>query len=229
MALPAMAPRPRPPLMSNVRSPFARWPYLHTPIRQLATRGRFAKTSAQYVQRSTFGDLRAMGSRVKLFGLALLASVCIDASAADTQRYQLKEDTKLFGFVPGHTVANAEFVIPFDKSYEQLTPSQQGRLKSAYVRMGAGDEPPYPIGGLKALYEPIVEGQQRLLTSGEFRAEVEVDPEGTPIAIAVYHSPSKAVTRFVSNIVLLTKFKPAVCSGAPCKMGFPIHITFDTR
>lgn len=193
-------------------------------------RARFTKIALSTSGHQTFGDLRAMGSRVKLScGLALLAFACIDASAADPQRYQLTEDTKLFGFIPGHTVANAEFVIPFDKPYEQLTPSQQGRLRSAYVEMGAGDEPPYPIGGLKTLYEPIVQGQQRLLTSGVFRAEVEVDPDGTPIAIAVYQSPSKAVTRFVGNVVMLTKFKPAICSGTPCKMGFPIHITFEIR
>ena len=160
---------------------------------------------------------------------AVLASVCIGAIAADVQRYQLKEDVKLFGFIPGHTVSNAEFVVPFDMTYEQLTSAQQERLRSAYVEMGAGDEPPYPVGGLKALYEPIVEGQQRLMTSGLFRAEVEIDAEGTPIAIAVYHSPSKAVTRFVSNVVMLTKFKPAVCSGSPCKMGFPVRIGFKMR
>ena len=161
--------------------------------------------------------------------LAALIFVCASASAADAQRYQLKEDTKLFGFMPGHTLANAEGVLPFDKSYGQLSPAQQGSLKSAYVEMGETDRPPFPIGGLKAIYEPITEGQQRLLASGTFRADVEVDERGDPIAVAVYHSPSKSVTKFVSNILMLSKFKPASCSGSPCKMGFPVRITFDTR
>ena len=95
--------------------------------------------------------------------------------------------------------------------------------------MGETDEPPFPLGGLKALYEPITEGQQRLMVSGTFSADVEIDAEGTPIAIAVHRSPSKAATRFVSSIVLLTKFKPAVCAGSPCRMGFPVRIAFETR
>jgi hypothetical protein len=157
----------------------------------------------------------------------LLSAVAV--SAVEPARYQLKEDTKLFGFIPGHTVGNAESSIPFDKSYEQLTLGQQCLLRSAYVEMAESDEPPFPIGGLKAIYEPITEGQQRLLATGSFRAEVEVDVAGNPVAVAVYQSPTKAVTALVSNIVLLTKFKPAVCDGSPCRMKFPVRIGFDTR
>jgi hypothetical protein len=161
--------------------------------------------------------------------LSALLSFAIPASAAELERYQLKEDTKLFGFIPGHTPANAEYVLPFDKPYGDLSAAQQGLLRSAYVEMSESDEPPFPIGGLKAIYEPITEGQQRLMASGTFSADVEIDAEGNPIAVAVYRSPSKAATRFVSSIILLTKFKPAVCAGSPCKMGFPVRIAFTTR
>ena len=161
--------------------------------------------------------------------LATLSTLALSVSAADAERYQLKEDIKLLGFIPGHTVGNAEFVIPFDKGYQVLTVAQQRRLKAAYVDMGESDEPPFPVGGLKDIYGPITEGQQRLLTEGAFRADVEVDAAGDPVAIAVYRSPSEAVTKFVANIIMLTKFKPAICSGVPCKMGFPVRITFQTR
>ena len=67
------------------------------------------------------------------------------------------------------------------------------------------------------------------MSSGPFRADVEVDEQGNPIAFAVYHSPSKSVTKFVANVVMLTKFKAAQCSGLPCKMGFPVRVTFVTR
>ena len=163
------------------------------------------------------------------FLVAIVLSVTLPLLAAESEKYQLKEDTKLFGFIPGHTVGNAEYVIPFDKAYEQLTVAQQRLLKSAYVEMSESDEPPFPIGGLKAIYEPITKGQQRLLASGPFRADVEIDAEGNPMAVAIYHSPSKTVTKFVSAIVMLTKFKPAVCAGSPCKMGFPVRIGFEIR
>ena len=157
-----------------------------------------------------------------------LAVVCAAATAADTERYRLKGDTDFSSLFPSS--GSAEYVIPFDKTYEELTPVQQGRLKSAYVEMGNADEPPFPTGGLQALYKPIATGQQRgLMTSGLFRAEVEIDEQGSPITFVVYNSPSDSVTKFVANIVMLTKFKPALCSGSPCKMGFPVRITFETR
>ena len=168
-----------------------------------------------------------MKYRVPLVCVLLASSLL--TSAAQAERYQLKEDTKLFGFIPGHTIDNAESDVPFDKAYEQLTVVQQRSLKSAYVEMGESDEPPFPIGGLKTIYEPITEGQQQLLARGLFRADVEIDSDGTPIAVAVYRSPSSAMTRLISSIVLLSKFKPAVCSGSPCKMGFPILIKFGIR
>ena len=157
-----------------------------------------------------------------------LAFVILPAAAAEPVKYQLREDTKLFGFLPGYA-GNAESVIPFDKSYRELTVDQQRVLRQAYWEMGESDEPPYPVGGLKAIYEPITEGQQQLLVAGTFRADVEIDAQGNPAALTTYRSPNKAVTRFVSNVVLLTKFKPAICGGSPCKMSFPIHIAFATR
>jgi len=162
--------------------------------------------------------------------LVLALAVCASVAAAEEQRYQLKpEDKNIFGFTYGSRDGNAEYVMPFDKAYAQLTSAQQARLKLAYVEMGEMDEPPFPIAGLKAIYEPITEGQQRLHASGLFRADVEVNELGEPTAIAVYRLPSRAVTRFVSSVVLLTKFKPALCSGTPCKMGFPVRITFAMR
>jgi len=167
--------------------------------------------------------------KYRLLAIVVFAMGLQSAAAGEAVRYQLKEDTKLFGFLPGHTGGNAEFVIPFDKSYNELTAEQQSVLRGAYAEMGVSDEPPFPVGGLKTIYEPITEGQQRLMVSGTFRADVEIDAEGNPIALAVYRSPNKAVTKFVSSVVLLTKFKPAICGGSPCKMGFPIRIGFTTR
>ncbi len=161
--------------------------------------------------------------------LLLVAILSLAFPALAAERYQLKEDTKLFGFIPGHTIGNADSAIPFDRPYEQLSAAQQHLLRSSYVEMGESDEPPFPVGGLKTLYEPITEGQQKLLTSGNFAAGVEIDADGNPMAIAVYRSPSNAVTKFVSNVILLTKFKPALCGGAACQMGFPVHIRFNVR
>ena len=158
------------------------------------------------------------------------AAFCATAFAADAQRYQLrKEERNFFGFALDHPEGNAEFVLPFDKSFAELTAAQQALVKSAYVEMGDTDEPPYPVGGLKSLYEPITQGQQRLHASGAFTAHVKVDSSGNPTEVAVFRSPSRAVTKFVTQVILLTRFKPAVCAGAPCKMEFPVRISFAMR
>ena len=171
----------------------------------------------------------AMRSAASLL-LVFAAGATATAAAAEEKRYQLRQDEKnIFGFTYPHQDGNAESVMPFDKPYAELTPAQQVTLKSAYVEMGDGDEPPFPVTGLKAIYEPITEGQQRLMVRGTFRADVEVDERGDPVAIAVYRSPNRTVTRFVSGIVMLTKFKPAVCAGTPCRMGFPVVMSFATQ
>jgi hypothetical protein len=169
-----------------------------------------------------------MKYRTLVISLSFFAAIPV--LAADAERYQLKEDTRNFlGFNVTNPEGNAEYVLPFDQPYEQLSAKHQHLLKEFYVEMGEKDEPPYPVGGLKTLYEPITEGQQRLMASGSFNADVEIDAQGNPMALAVYRSPSKAVTRFVSKIVMLTKFKPALCAGAPCKMGFPVRVSFVGR
>lgn len=61
---------------------------------------------------------------------------------------------------------------------------------------------------------------------GDFSAEVEIGADGNPVAMAVFKSPDPEITKVVSDIVLLSSFKPARCKGVPCAMAFPFHIAF---
>ena len=139
-------------------------------------------------------------------------------------QYKLKPDNSFLGMQFEARGGNAVSVIPFDKSYELLTPAQQARVKSMYESMGAGDEPPFPVGGLGALYDPLTKGHQRLLVEGPFIAEVMVNSKGEGISIAVLKTPSERVTKFVAGVALLTNYKPGLCKGAPCEMAFPIRM-----
>jgi hypothetical protein len=157
----------------------------------------------------------------------ILASLIPFLAAAATaqgdapQRYTLKRDVTL-----GSREGNAEGPVPFNRQYGQLTAAQKDVVRSSYVALGDSDEPPFPLDGLGALYGPITKGQQQLLVSGEFRADAEIDAEGNVISIAVLQSPSAQVTKFVANILVLTRFKSARCLGQPCAMGFPVRVTF---
>jgi hypothetical protein len=167
-------------------------------------------------------------SRVAL--LVLLASTTPFAQGSDEgERYKLKREFRFSGVSLDSSGGNAVSEIPFDKSYGQLTAAQQNRFKTFYVALGDGDEPPFPLNGLGALYRPVTQGQQKLLVSGEFRADAEIDKDGNLVAVAVLRSPNEEVTKFMANILLLTKFKPALCQGQPCSMGFPVKVSFKVE
>jgi hypothetical protein len=114
---------------------------------------------------------------MKLYELALVVLfISITAMAQEASRgehYNLKRDVDFSSIYPRATGADVEGAISFDKPYGELTAAQQGRLKLAYVALGDGDEPPFPIQGLGAICRPVSKGQQRLLVGGEFRAEAE--------------------------------------------------------
>jgi hypothetical protein len=164
----------------------------------------------------------------KLAFLVLFGSLAATAQeSAQSERYTLKRDVdfSIYPRAAGDVVGS----MPFDKSYDQLTAEQQNRLKLLYVALAEGDEPPFPLQGLGALYGLVAKGQQRLLVSGEFRADAEIDKDGNVASVAVLRSPNEEVTKFMANVLLLTKFKPAVCQGQPCSMGFPMKVNFELR
>jgi hypothetical protein len=159
---------------------------------------------------------------------AMLIPPAAHAAEGDAARYTLKREQRFFGFNSDGD-GNAAGALPFDKSYEQLSAQQQARIKFSYEAMSDGDEPPFPVGGLRTLYVPITRAFQRLLVRGDFFAEVEIGADGNPVAMAVFKSPDPEITKVVSGIVLLSRFKPARCKGVPCAMAFPVHIAFKVE
>lgn len=62
-------------------------------------------------------------------------------------KYQLKSDWPLGSTRMQDSGARSN--IPFDKPYAELSAEQQARLKAPYEAMGEGDEPPYPLEGIR--------------------------------------------------------------------------------
>jgi hypothetical protein len=92
-----------------------------------------------------------------------------------------------------------------------------------YESIAPGDEPPFPLDGLK----PVVwKGQAKLLGTGELFLIATVEANGVVAQVKAIGSPSPEMTKFASTVLLLTKFKPAVCAGRPCKMDFPLWYSF---
>lgn len=118
--------------------------------------------------------------------------------------------------------------IPLNKTWDQLTPEQKAELASLYESMPAGDEPPFPIQGMRPVFNNIVKGQRIVRARGQLNMVVNVSPEGEAVEVidkgGVGGPNAREMTQFAQSVLLMTKFKPAVCSGKPCKSQFPFQL-----
>ena len=119
--------------------------------------------------------------------------------------------------------------LPLNRTYQQLTPEQRAFVNSWYESFAPGDEPPYPLEGLKGMVDAVRKGQNMLLTTGRLFLVATVEPSGVVSTVKAYSSPSPEMTKFASEVMLLTKFKPAVCAGRRCRMDFPLVYNFEVR
>jgi hypothetical protein len=115
--------------------------------------------------------------------------------------------------------------IPLNRTYAQLTPEQKAEFHAMYESLPPGDEPPFPAEGLKAVFSAIKKAQEKLQARGDLNMAVTVGPDGKAKQVADYGSvDNPEMTKFAASVLLMTKFKPAVCAGAPCTMQFPFNL-----
>jgi hypothetical protein len=116
--------------------------------------------------------------------------------------------------------------VPFGKPYAALTPAQQAAIKHPYVALEDGDEPPYPINGLKPIFDWIKQAQGKLLIEGDLMLYVLVGKDGNAVSVTIVSSPNPDMAKFAALVVTKEKYKPAVCHGLPCEMIFPFSMKF---
>ncbi len=115
--------------------------------------------------------------------------------------------------------------IPLNRTYEQLTPEQKQIVHSRYESMAPGDEPPYPLEGLKPIVSAIFKAQEKLAATGDLQLIVTVGPDGKSKEVNAYGSVDvPEMAKFAASVLYITKFKPAVCGGKPCTMEFPFYL-----
>lgn len=155
----------------------------------------------------------------------LVAAVVLDCGSPNRDLYVLKQERH--GTRLRHDVATGN--LPFDKSYEQLTENQKQLVRSHYENLPSGDEPPYPIGGMKAITSQLAEAQQALLLANRLRAVALVDEGGKVQKVHFLEVPDEEVAKIIAWILVNTPFKPGYCAGKGCTMEFPINVTFQVR
>lgn len=160
---------------------------------------------------------------------AVLLGILLHAHAlAEEPRAQhgIKEDEPRTG-----TLLRRDSVLPFsipiNRTYAQLSADDRAKLHDWWEGIREGDEPPFPEAGLKPILDAMRKAQARLLVNGELFLIAKVDAHGDVVSVDALGSPSAEMTQFAASVMFLTKFKPAVCSGRPCRMDFPLRYKFE--
>lgn len=119
---------------------------------------------------------------------------------------------------------------PMDASWANLSTEQKNFLKSAYLALEEGDEPPHPLNGSRELIAGVVKINQKLgAIEGTLRLHVLVGADGSAKLVKAIVSPHPEVTKYFSTLAGLQRYKPAICRGQPCEMIYPIQFKFKAE
>jgi hypothetical protein len=111
--------------------------------------------------------------------------------------------------------------IPLNKTYGEFNDAQKAELRAMYKDMPEGDEPPFPAEGIRPIFNAIKNAQRTLQARGSLDLAVTVGPDGTATKVDDFSSlKSPQMSELAQQVLLLTKYKPAVCSGQPCTMQY---------
>jgi hypothetical protein len=67
--------------------------------------------------------------------------------------------------------------IPLDKTYEQFAPEEKAEFHALYLDLAPGDEPPFPVAGMRPVFNSIKKGQQIVRARGQLNLVVTVPME----------------------------------------------------
>ncbi len=129
-----------------------------------------------------------------------------------------------FAQAAGTAAHTTKLGVPLNLRWEQLNDAQKAVVRGWYVDMPADDEPPYPRAGLRPVIEAVWRGQQRMLDTGDLLVVATVDGRGEVQEARAFGTLNKELVDYISRVVMQTRFKPAVCGGAPCRMDFPLNV-----
>lgn len=156
------------------------------------------------------------------------AAVPLPVAAQQAPQYGIREDQPRVGTLI-RAYAVRPIAVPINQAWGELAPADKARWRQHYEAMADDDEPPFPVEGLKALFDPIRKAQAKLLVRGELFLVATVAGNGSVEQVQAHGSPDPQMTRFAAETLLLTRFKPAVCAGQPCRMDFPLRLQFNVE
>ncbi len=118
--------------------------------------------------------------------------------------------------------------IPINRTYSQLTDEQKQQVHALYEQIAPGDEPPFPMDGLRPILLAIWKGHAVRAITGKLTLVADVDATGTVTKVEVLEDPDPVLSRYAASVLLLTRFKPALCNAVPCQMQYPLRFVLET-
>lgn len=156
---------------------------------------------------------------------AIGAVLALSTLLAQAQEYSVKADDPQTGSNLRRSTARINF--PPDKTYAELPEADKARLRAVYENMGPDDEPPYPARGYGKLMRSISSAQNSVQIEGMVEMGVIVGADGRADSVKVYQSPDPKTTQVIASVLMLEKYKPALCNAKPCTQEFPFAIRFS--
>ena len=174
------------------------------------------------LSRYFFGD-RMNKSILLALSVALISSFNLAQAAATQKQYTLKGSAPTGTMIKTIDVTSS---IPFNKRYHQLSQVEKDKFRAKYDRISSTETPPFPSSGMQAIYRPIIAEHKKLVGKGTLSMLAVVDETGKVESLSVSQSPSARMSELSASVLRNTRFDPAQCAGTPCKMEFPVELTF---
>lgn len=133
------------------------------------------------------------------------------------------------GSYPVHGVRSTAFnFVPTQASWSALTIGQQNRVRAQYEALEDGDEPPYPIEGVREFFRAVTNiNSFQGPADGTLHLLVLVGADGQAKSVRAIGAPDKEMVRPVSTVAMLQRYKPALCRGQPCEMMYAVSFGFS--
>jgi hypothetical protein len=128
--------------------------------------------------------------------------------------------------------------LPLNRRYDELNDGEKLRVREMVARyddrLESDGEPPFPLDGLKPVYQSfqaeyqefVQKGRYRYPWQGTFTLIAAVEADGQVVRVTQQGLSPADIGRTTAGVVRHTKFKPAVCHGQPCRMNFPFRVNF---
>ena len=156
--------------------------------------------------------------------VAAIAAAPLAAAAANPlppPRYAITGPPETGSHLPAKL---GTYAVALNRRWADLPPDEQGIIKSYYEAMASGDEPPFPAEGLGTIIGAVVKLCAHRCKNGTVRVVATIDREGVAQTARVLEADQVKVGEFLAQVLLLERYKPAVCKGVPCQMDFPLFI-----